>query len=60
MSFDKLYFFDNESEDDGSDSGSSCAFALPFSSGKPVGSTGESVGSVSGVRSGNFVLIEIK
>ena len=35
-------------------------FAFPFSSGKTVGSVGESVGSVSDGGSGNFVRIEIE
>ena len=35
-----------------------CTF--PFCSGKSIGSAGESVGSFSGVGSGNFVPTEIK
>ena len=53
MSFDKLYFFDDECDNDGSGSSSPGTFDFPFSSGK-------SVGSVSGICSGNFVPIEIE
>ena len=35
-------------------------FAFPFSSGKTVGSVGESVGSVNGVGSGDFVFTGIE
>ena len=48
--FDKLYFFD-ESDNDGSEFGSP---------GKYVGSVDESVGSVSGVGSGDFVTTGIE
>ena len=54
MSFDKLDFFD-ESDNDGSGSGSPGTFDFPFSSGKSVVSANESVGSVSGVDFGDFV-----
>ena len=60
MSFGELDFFENESENDGSGSGSPGTFALPFSSGKYVGSAGEYVGSVSGIGSGDFVQIVIE
>ena len=46
--FDELYVFDDESDDDGSGSGSPGTCTFPFFSGK-------SVGSVSGVGSGVFV-----
>ena len=60
ISFDKLNFFDNESENDGSGSGSPGTFDFPFLSGISVGSADEFIVSVSGVGSGNFVLIEIE
>ena len=60
MSFKELDFFDNESDNDGSGSGSPGKSAFPFCSYKYVGSVGESVGSVSGVGSGNFVLTGIE
>ena len=59
MSFDELDFFDDESDNDGFVSGSPGTCAFPFSSGKFVGSAGESIGSVSSICSGNFVPIEI-
>ena len=55
MSFKELDFFDDESDNDGSGSGSPGTPAFPFCSYKYVGSIGESVGSVSGIGSGNFV-----
>ena len=56
--FDKLYFFKNESDNDGS--GSHVTFTFLFSSGKSVGSAGISVGSVNDVGAGDFVRIEIE
>ena len=55
LSFNKLDFFDDESDDDGSVSGSPGAFSFPFCSGKSVGSVGKSVGGVSDVGSGVFI-----
>ena len=55
VSFDELYFFGSESDNDGSGSGSPGTCAFPFCSEKCFGSVGESVGSVSGVGSGDFV-----
>ena len=55
MSFNKLDFFDDESNDDGSGSGYPSTCTFPFSSGKSVGSVSESVGRVHGVGSGVFV-----
>ena len=60
VSCDKLDFFDNEYDNDGSGSRSPGTCAFPFCSGKCVGSVGDSVGSVSGISSGNFVLPGIK
>ena len=60
MSFDELDFFDNESDNDESGSGSPGTCIFPFCSVESVGSAGESVGSFSGVGSGNFVPTEIK
>ena len=54
MSFDKLYSFDYESDDDGSISGSPGTCAFPFCYDESVGSVGESVGRVCGVGSGVF------
>ena len=55
MSFDKLYLFDDNSDDygSGSDSPGTCAF--PFCSGKSVRSVGKYVGCIHGVGSGIFV-----
>ena len=52
LSFDELDFFDDESDDDGSGSGSPGTCAFPFCS-------GNSSGSFSGVGSGVFVLTGI-
>ena len=60
MSFDKLYFFENESENDGSGSGSPGTCNFTFCYGESVGSVGESVGSLSGIGSGNFAPTGIK
>ena len=54
MSFDELDFF-GEYENDRSGSGSPGTFSFLFCSGNSVGSSGESVGSVSGVGFGGFV-----
>ena len=51
--FDNLDLFDDESENDGSGSGSPGTYAFPFCS-------GESVGGVTGVGSGVFVPTGIK
>ena len=48
--------FDDEYDDDDSESRSPGTFAFPFCSGKSVGSVGRSFGGVSGVGSGVFVL----
>ena len=53
MSFDELYLFDDESDDDGSGSGSPGTCTFPFFS-------GNSVSCVSGVDSGIFVRTGIK
>ena len=60
LSFDKLYLFDDESDDNGSGTGSPDTCAFPFCSVKSVGSVGESVGNICGVGSGVFVSTEIK
>ena len=60
MSFDGLYFFDDESDNYGYGSGSPGTFAFPFFSGKFVCSVCESVGSVSGVGFCIFVPTGIK
>ena len=60
MSFDKLDLFDDESNDDGSGSGSPGICAFLFCSGKSVGSASECVGRVRGVESGIFVFTGIK
>ena len=54
MSFRGLYSFDDESDDDGSISGSPSTCTFPFFSDESVGSVGESVGRVCGVGSGVF------
>ena len=56
MPFEKLDFFDDESENDGSRSGSPGMFDFLFFFGKFVGSAGESIGSVSGISFGKFFL----
>ena len=60
VSFDKLYLFDDEFDNDGYVSGSPGTFAFPFSSNKSVGSAGESVGNVSGIGFGDFFLTGIE
>ena len=60
LSFEKLDFFDDESDNDGSGSGSASTCAFPFFSDESVGSVGESVGGVCGVGSGFFVLTGIE
>ena len=55
VSFKELYFFDDEYENYGSVSGYPGTFNFPCCSGNSIGSIGESVGSVSGVGSGDFV-----
>ena len=60
LSFDELDFFDDESDNDGSGSGSPGTCASLFCSGKSIGSVGESVGRFCGVYSGVFVLTGIK
>ena len=60
MSFEKLDFFDDESDNDGSGSGSPNTCTFPFCSGKSIGSVGKSIGRVSGVGSGLFVLTGIE
>ena len=56
VSFDELYLFNDESDNDGSGSGypSTCTFHFRFDD--SVGRVGKSVGRVSGVGSGIFVL----
>ena len=54
VSFDELYFFDDNTDNDGYGSGSPGTFAFPFSSGKSVGSAGESLDSGSVIGSGDF------
>ena len=51
----KLDFFDDESGDDGSGSGSAGMFAFPLRCDKSVGSIGVSIGRVSDMESGVFV-----
>ena len=60
--FDESDFFDDESDDDGSDSGSAgtCTFYFRFDEsagrvGDSIGHVDESVGRVSGMESGFFV-----
>ena len=53
LSFDELYFFDDESDNYGSGSGSPGMCAFPFCSVKYIG-------GVSGVGSGDFVLTRIE
>ena len=55
ITFEKLGLFNDESDDDGSGSGSPGTCAFPFFSSKSVGSVGKSVGRVCGVGSGIFV-----
>ena len=55
LSFDELYLFDDESDDDGSGSGSADTCDFPFCSDESVGSVGKSVGRVSGMGSVIFV-----
>ena len=50
-----MFFFVDESDDDGSGSGSSGTCALPFCSDESVGSVGKSIICVHGVGSGVFV-----
>ena len=54
LSFEKLDFFDDESDDDRSGSGSPGTYTFPFFSGKLVGCVGECVGRISDVGSGIF------
>ena len=54
VTFDELDLFSHYSDTDGSGSVSPCTFAFPFSSGNSVGSSSQSVGSVSGVGFGGF------
>ena len=60
LSFDGLYFFHDESYDNGSESRSPVTCAFPFFSGKSVGSVDKSFGGVSGVGSGVLVLTGIE
>ena len=60
LSFEKLDFFDDESDIDGSGSGSPGMWPLKFFSDESIGSVGESVGRVCGVGSGVFVPIGIE
>ena len=60
VSFNELDSFDGESDDDGSGSGSAGTCAFPVCSDESIGSVGRSVGHVSGVGSGVFVLTGIK
>ena len=60
VSFEKLDFFDNESDDDGSDYRSAGTCNFPFRSDQSVGRVGESVGCVSGMGSGIFFQIGIE
>ena len=55
LSFDKLDFFDDDSDNDGSDSGSAGTCTFPFQFDESVSRVGESFGCVSGVGSGIFV-----
>ena len=55
LSFDELDLFDDESDNDGSGSGSPGTYAFPFCSGKSVVSVAKSVGRVRGVGSSVFV-----
>ena len=50
-------FFDDESDNDGSGSGSPVTCDFPFCSGESVGTVGKSVGRVCGVDYEFFVLI---
>ena len=52
--------FDDESDDDGSGYGPVGTCTFTFCSGKAVGIVGESVGGVSGLGSGVFVLTGIE
>ena len=56
----KIDLFDDESDSDGSVSGSPGTCNFPFCSGKSVDIVGKSVGSVSGVGSDVFILTGIK
>ena len=60
LSFYKLDFFTDESDDDRSGSGSPDTCAFPFCSGKSIGSVGKSVGGVIGIGSGVFVTTGIE
>ena len=60
LSFDELYLFADESDNNGSGSGSPSTCDFPFCSGKSVGSVGESVGCVRRVGYIFFVLTGIK
>ena len=60
LSFNELDLFYDESDDDGSDSGSPGTCPFPFFSGKYVGSVSSAVGSVSCVGYEVFVLTGIE
>ena len=67
VSFDESYLFDDDSDDDGSDSGSAGMCSFPFRFDESVGRVGEYVGHVeeyigpvSDVGSGVFVLTGIE
>ena len=60
ISFNKLDLFDDESDDDGSGSGSPGKCDFPFCSDESDGSVGESIGRVRGVGSGILVLTGMK
>ena len=49
MSFEEFYIFNDESDNDGSGSGSPGTCAFPFCFGKSVDSVGKSIGRVHGV-----------
>ena len=59
LSSDELYFLDDESDNDGSDSKSAGTYNFPFRFEDSVGRVEYSVGCVRGVDSGVFVLIGI-
>ena len=59
VSFDKLDSFDDESDNNMSDSGYAGTCAFPFRFDEYVGTVGESIGRVSGVGSGIFFLTGI-
>ena len=60
LAFKKLGLFNDESDDDGSGSGSPGTCTFPFCSGKSVGSVCEFIGRASGVGSGVFVATVIE